>query len=90
MPFLEYATRSKTVKSVVKKAKQNTWEEFGEEVNDGYRTNHRQLWNTITSMRGTNKKDIRRIRDKKCEIHVNTEEILDISKDHCKIQYQNA
>lgn len=62
---------------MVKEAKRRSWEEFGTNLNETYKTNNRRFWNQVRKLKGNQKKSPRAVKNKNNEVKTTTEEILE-------------
>lgn len=70
-----YDRLNKQAKDTVKKAKKKSWEEFGEEINKGFKNRGRKFWTRIKSLRGKGKHDLSGIKDRNNKLLIRTTEI---------------
>ena len=67
-------------KLAVKYAKQQTWIEFGTNLEEKFETNKKEFWTMVKGLRGKTSKGIRNIKDKNNNIKSKTQDILETWK----------
>lgn len=73
--------RAAKAKAKVKKAKRRCGENFGKEINENQDSNNRKFQNTLRSLKGKKRKEVRGIINKNKKLKSNTVEVLEISKE---------
>ncbi|XP_039278742.1 uncharacterized protein LOC120350237 [Nilaparvata lugens] len=71
-----YVEKRNRAKEAVKKAKAETWEEFGKELEENFRYNNRIFWSTIRGLRRKAGKKIQNIANEEGRIISDPQEIL--------------
>lgn len=77
-----YVTARNEAKIEVRKAKEQTWEEFGNEIENNFKDNKRKFWTLIKGLRGKTGKRIRNIQDKQNKLITDTPNILDTWREY--------
>ena len=78
----KYITARREAKQIVKEAKQQTWIDFGNNLEEKYHTNNKEFWNVINGLRGKRSKGIRNIKDKNNILKTKTGEIQKVRREH--------
>ena len=73
-----YRNLRNEAKKVVKEAKQKSWEEWGNKVEETYTKDHRQFWKLIKNLRGRYGKPVRSMKDENNVIQTETNEVLEV------------
>lgn len=78
--YREYIHKRNEAKMAVRKAKEESWKEFGNEVENNYKENKKAFWNIIKNLRGKRGRRIRNIRNEENKIESQQGEIMKIWK----------
>ena len=74
----KYVEARNEVKQAVRSAKQKSWEEFGQEIEDQHKNNNKKFWTTVKNIRKGYKKPVRNIENKQKQIVTETSEVLEV------------
>ena len=78
--YTEYIHKRNEAKNAVRKAKEESWNKFGNEVENNYKENKKAFWNTIKNLRGKSGRRIRNIRNEENKIESQQGKIMEIWK----------
>jgi hypothetical protein len=73
-----YITKRNVCKEVVKRAKAESWERLGEELENNYRSDDKKFWKFLRSQRGKFGKKVRSVKNGENQLKVETEEVLEV------------
>lgn len=73
-----YKQKRDEAKTEVNRAKVESWEDFGREMEANYKTNQGKFWRTIKKLRGHRREKIWNIEDKNKDLKTETEDILEV------------
>ncbi|KAJ4438228.1 hypothetical protein ANN_14167 [Periplaneta americana] len=73
----------------VKKAKRQSWKEFGEQIEENYQHDSKKFWKTMKYLRGKMGRIVYSIRDKENKLKTETKEVLEVWKSYYAEKYKN-
>jgi cytochrome c556 len=88
-----YRTARNEAKQTVKEAKENSWIEFGEEMESNYQRNNHRFWKVLKSIRGKYGKQVRSVKNRNNVLVTKTAEVLAVWKDYfeekfCRVEIE--
>ncbi|XP_039298401.1 uncharacterized protein LOC120354782 [Nilaparvata lugens] len=76
-----YVEKTNNAKRIVREAKCQSWEEFGEKIQATYTENRKQFWSIVEGLRGRRVKPVRNIRNRDGVLISKQEEVLKVWKE---------
>ena len=84
----EYINKRNNSRDTLREAKQKSWEEFGQDVENNFRNNKKNFWNTVKGLRRGERKQIRNIKDKEGKLQTDEDKILRTWKKHYENKFK--
>ena len=82
----DYKIKRNKCKKIAKEAKKKTWQEFGENLEEKFNQDNKDFWKIIRYTRGKYGRKVRSIKDKENNLKVETEEVLEVWREHFKVK----
>lgn len=83
-----YVRQRNSCKAVVKRAKRESWEAFGEELDRDYVQDNKKFWKFLRAQRGKYGRKVRSIKDSQNVLKTETEEVLEVWKKHYEAKFK--